>query len=213
MSARMDVTVATSGWSGIPELSEVRLFLDTSLTVTLRRMLERLDRAIPDGTTVRVIIAGGIAVHLYTGERATIDVDAEFSHRVHLPPDTETLALEPPLFWDRAYNPAFGLLHEDYIDDSIPIGMNFEHLDVRVLSPLDLAVSKIARFGDADRRDIVALARAGLVTAEDLKRRAREAARDCLGWTATLDANIRDAIELARLAERDRGCDPSPGPP
>ena len=49
-------------------------------------------------------------------------------------------------------------------------GVESGTLEVRLLSPLDLAVSKIGRFGERDRGDIAALAENGLIRAEDLRR-------------------------------------------
>jgi hypothetical protein len=42
-------------------------------------------RALP----VRMYVAGGAALHLYTGERVSRDIDAAFSRRIALPEDLE----------------------------------------------------------------------------------------------------------------------------
>src|SRR5689334_9141995 len=75
---------------------------------------------------VRMYLAGGAAVHYYTGARTTEDVDAVFSTRVLLPQDLEVYYInaqgEPRLlYFDRQYNDALGLLHEDARQDSIPL--------------------------------------------------------------------------------------------
>ena len=71
-------------------------------------------------------------------------------------------------------------------------------LDVRLLAPVDLAVSKIARLSDQDREDIAALARAGLVKAAALRQRAEEA----LGGYVGDVARVRNSIDIAcRIAE------------
>src|SRR5882762_566520 len=46
-------------------------------------------RALP----IRMYVAGGAALHLYTGERVSRDIDATFSHRIALP---ENLVGPPP---------------------------------------------------------------------------------------------------------------------
>lgn len=52
-----------------------------------------------------------------------------------------------------------------------------------VLSPVDLAVSKIARFADNDKEDIAALVRLGLTTADEVEQRATSALVAMLaGW-------------------------------
>jgi hypothetical protein len=70
------------------------------------------------------------------------------------------------LYLDRNYNDTLGLLHEDAYLDSIRVslaGINSKIVEVRVRSPLDLAVSKLSRFSDQDRLDIEALAREKLI--------------------------------------------------
>jgi hypothetical protein len=50
-----------------------------------------------------------------------------------------------------------------------------------VLSPVDLAVSKIARLADNDREDIQALVRLGLTTAQAIEQRATSALAGYVG--------------------------------
>ncbi|MGQ0652953.1 MAG: DUF6036 family nucleotidyltransferase [Betaproteobacteria bacterium] len=71
--------------------------------------------------------------------------------------------------------------------------MDARILEVRALSPLDLAVSKLSRFNDTDRGDIEVLARENLIDAASLRRRAEEALQNYVGNTA----EIRTSIELA----------------
>ena len=62
-----------------------------------------------------------------------------------------------------------------------------------MLAPIDLAVSKIARFGEQDRSDLSTLAKLGLVTATALRKRADEALGGYVG-----DLNrVRLSIDLA----------------
>lgn len=46
------------------------------------------------------------------------------------------------------YNSSFALMHEDYTKDAVPIEFGLKWLLLYVLSPVDLAVSKIARWAD-----------------------------------------------------------------
>lgn len=71
-------------------------------------------------------------------------------------------------------------------------------LDVRLLSALDLAVSKISRFSSEDRGDITVLAKHGLIKSAALRRRFEQAIKNYVG---NLDA-IKGAINLAcRIVE------------
>ncbi|HSD53046.1 MAG TPA: DUF6036 family nucleotidyltransferase [Burkholderiales bacterium] len=159
-------------------------------------------RALP----VAMYVAGGAALHFYTGARISEDIDAVFSHRVALPDDLEVAYLDADgqarlLYFDRQYNDTFGLVHAAAHDDSLPLlleGLDPRVLDVRLLAPVDLAVSKIARLSDQDREDIAALARAGLVKPPALRRRAEEALG---GYVGDID-RVRTSIDIAcRIAE------------
>src|SRR2546423_12917036 len=96
---------------------------------------------------IRMYVAGGAALHFYTGERVSEDIDAVFSRRVALPENLEVAYRDADgaarlLYFDRQYNDSFALLHEDAHDDSLPLtldGLDQNALEVRLLSPLDLA--------------------------------------------------------------------------
>lgn len=99
-----------------------------------------------------------MADHLYTASRVTTDVDAEFGSRVFIPGDLVVdVTLEDgtreSVYFDTNYNASFALMHEDYIDDAIPLDLGVKQIRLHVLSPLDLAVRKIARLSDIDRED------------------------------------------------------------
>ena len=150
---------------------------------------------------VRMYVAGGAALHLYTGQHLSDDIDASFSHRIALPDDLEVSykgadGTAELLYFDRQYNDTLGLLHEDVYDDSIPLtldGVDSAVLDVRLLSPLDLAVSKLGRFSEQDRDDIVALARLKLVNSGGLRKRAQAAVAGYVGDTN----RVQETIEMA----------------
>jgi hypothetical protein len=72
-------------------------------------------------------------------------------------------------------------MHEDYQNDAIPVDLGLEQLRVRVLSPVDLAVSKIARFAENDKEDIAALVRLGLTNAVEIEQRATSAMAGYVG--------------------------------
>jgi hypothetical protein len=163
-------------------------------------------RALP----VRMYVAGGAALHLYTGQRLSDDIDASFSHRIALPENLE-VAYEGAdgtaqlLYFDRQYNDTLGLLHEAAYDESRPFaleGVDPAVLDVRVLTPLDLAVSKLSRFADQDRDDILALARLKLVDSAALRKRATEALSNYVGDTARVQGSIDVACRIVGDLEK-----------
>lgn len=166
------------------------------------------ERTLPIG----MYVAGGAALHFYTGERTSKDIDASFSHRIVLPEDLEVTYRDADgaarlLYFDRQYNDTFALLHPDAREDSVALaldGVNRKILDVRLLSALDLAVSKIGRMSSQDREDIIALARHGLVRSSPLRTRAEEAASSYVGNLPSLKTSIDLACRVVKDAERPR---------
>lgn len=163
-------------------------------------------RALP----VKMYVAGGAALHFYTGERTSRDIDAAFSHRILLPEDLEVSYRDPDgaarlLYFDRQYSDTFALMHEDAREDSVPLslkGIDAKVLEIRLLSALDLAVSKIGRFSSQDREDLAALARRGLIRAGPLRRRAEEAAAAYVGNLHSLRTSIDLAFRIVADLEK-----------
>src|ERR1700733_4295671 len=159
---------------------------------------------------IKMYLAGGAAMHFYTGERMSNDVDAVFSKRIALPSDLEVTYQDPDgaarlLYFDRQYNDTFALLHEDAHDDSVPLTLkeiDASILDVRLLSALDLAVSKISRFSSQDRDDITALAKHELIKSAALRRRSLEAMKSYVGNLDTLKSTIDFACRIVEDAEQ-----------
>lgn len=159
---------------------------------------------------VKMYVAGGAAMHFYTGERVSNDVDAVFSKRVALPSDLEVTYRDPDgaarlLYFDRQYNDTFALVHEDAHDDSVPLtlkGIDASVLDVRLLTALDLAVSKISRFSSQDRDDITTLGKHGLIKSAALRRRTEQAMENYVGNLDTLKGAINLACRILEDAEQ-----------
>lgn len=181
----------------------------TALAEGMRELFRQLEERLALRSPVDVYLAGGMAVHLYTASCVTTDVDAEFGARVYLPNDlmvevTLEDGTQQVIYLDTNYSPTFALMHEDYLDAAIPVYLGTDRIRVHVLSPVDLAVSKIARLADSDRDDIAALVRAGLTGADEIEQRARSALSGYVGGQAMLELNLRDAVALAREVERER---------
>jgi hypothetical protein len=162
---------------------------------------------VPEGALpIKMYVAGGAALHFYTGERVSRDIDAVFSRRIALPDDLDIAYRDADgaarlLYFDRQYNDTLSLMHEDAHEDSVPLSLeniDAQVLDVRLLTPLDLAVSKISRFSERDRSDIASLVRHQGISSTALRRRAREA---LAGYVGSVD-RIKGSIELAcRIVE------------
>ena len=61
--------------------------MHTALAQGLKALLRQLEERLALQSPLKVFLAGGMAVHLYTASRVTTDVDAEFGSRVFLPSD------------------------------------------------------------------------------------------------------------------------------
>lgn len=184
-------------------------FTQTALAVGLRDLLRKLEQRLSLSKPLNVYLAGGMAVHLYTASRVTTDVDAEFGGRILIPNDLMVeVTLEDGssqiVYFDTNYNSTFALMHDDHQEDAIPVDFGLENLRVYVLSPVDLAVSKIARFADNDREDIQELVRLGLTTSDEIEKRATSTLAGYVGGQAMLLLNLRDAVALARDTEAQR---------
>lgn len=128
---------------------------------------------------VRMHVAGGSALHFHTGARVSQDIDAVFSRRLVLPDNLDVAYRAADgsaqlLYLDRQYSDTLALMHEDAYRDSEPLplpGIDAAVLEIRLLTPLDLAVSKIGRLSGQDREDIASLARHGLLRSNALRAR------------------------------------------
>lgn len=159
---------------------------------------------------IKMYVAGGAALHCYTGERVSEDIDAMFSRRIALPENLEVGYRDADgavrlLYLDRQYSDTLALMHDDAHEDSVPLsltGIDDRKLDVRLLSPLDLAVSKLSRFSEQDRDDIVTLARRKLIKAAPLRARAEQALRGYVGSIERIQGNITRACRIVEDTAR-----------
>lgn len=178
-----------------------------ALTRIVQKISTQLGNIDPALLPIRLYVAGGAALHLRTGARLSEDIDGVFSRRVLLDGDIKAAYRDADgrarlLYLDRNYNDTLGLMHESAHADSEPLELpdtDPRILEVRVLSPLDLAVSKLSRFDDRDREDIEVLAREKLIDPETLRKRAEEA---MAGYVGNLDT-LRTSIDLACKMVKD----------
>jgi len=183
-----------------------------AFTELVQRIAAPLRELPSRGLPIKMYVAGGAAMHFYTGERISNDVDAVFSRRIALPNDLEVAYRDPDgaarlLYFDRQYNDTLALMHEDAQEDSVPLTLKHiddSVLDVRLLCTLDLAVSKIGRFSSQDRGDITALARHGLIKSAALRRRGLEALENYVGNLDTIKGSIDIACRIVEDAGRSR---------
>ncbi len=185
---------------------------DPAYEKAFAQIMARIGRTFGAGRPARpvvVCVAGGAALHFYTGARYTNDIDAKIFARVMLDPKELQVAYADAdgrtrlLYLDTQYNDSFALLHHAAYDDARPIdlaGVDARRLDVRLLTPLDLAVSKLSRYSAVDCDDIRALAVTGLIDAAALRRRAEAALPDYVGNLNRIKNSIELAVKLVTAA-------------
>jgi hypothetical protein len=188
---------------------------DPAYLEAFREVMKRLEDALGSPRRpVTVCLAGGAAVHMYTGSRVSKDIDAKIMARF-IPPEGLEVSYRDEkgharlLYFDTQYNDTFGLLHADAYNDALPLpleGIDPGKMDLKILTPLDLAVSKLSRYETQDQEDIRALAEAGLFTGAELTNRAEEALPDYVGNLDRVKASIALAEKLVSAA----GCASSP---
>lgn len=181
-------------------------------TKIVEKIISKLENVDPKLFPIKLYVAGGAALHLRTGSRVSADIDATFSRRVVIRDALEASYLDADgrarlVYFDRNYNATLGLLHEDAYEDSEHIDLpeiDSKVLEVRVLSALDLAVSKLARFSDQDREDMEILAREGLINAKSLRVRAEEALGGYVGEVQSVQTSIELACKLVGAIRGNR---------
>jgi hypothetical protein len=176
----------------------------TPLADGLRRLIKDFETRTGLREPIKMFIAGGMATHLYTAERVTTDVDAEFSKRVLLPPDLVVETSDGKMLYiDPNYNSSFALLHEDYLSDALPVPIGTDLVHVYVLSPIDLIISKIARFSGPDAGDIADLISRFRIPASEIEQRAEHALGGYIGNRDSIRANLHDVLSMAERFSAD----------
>lgn len=195
-----------------PRRVEIRA--DPAYWRAFAELMSRIETALGDykGPPVPVYVAGGAASHLYTGSRLSADIDATLGRRLLLPDDLQVMyrtgdGKHRTLYFDRQYNDTLGLMHDEAHANSVSIdvpGVKRKRLDVRLLSPVDLAVSKLSRFADPDQEDIKALARGGLLSSKELRTRAEEALAGYIGRVNDVRISVGKACRMVDEIARSR---------
>lgn len=164
------------------------------------------DRGAKPGSC-KAYIFGGCALHLHTNARGSSDLDIELEAMERISPNELVLALDEVFFddpetgpssivFDPNFTPTLAPLHEDYQEDAIWLNRNEEDSPIWVylVQKVDLAVSKLGRYGDQDIDDIHMLFDHGL-SIEEFKNRAEKARKYFPGNLDRLTGNIIHVIK------------------
>lgn len=186
---------------------------DQGFVEAFGKLLKRFAASVKTGAKapIAMYVAGGAAMHFYTGARYTDDVDAALTvPRLLVPQDLAVVYADAngaarSVFFDTNYNDSYALMHEDSHADAMRLPVEgIKGVEVYVLQPVDLAVSKLARFSEVDREDIVQLGKDGLVTSKSLRERAEAALPGYVGDRASVRTSIELACRAVRAVEKNR---------
>ena len=141
-------------------------------------VLELFDQEL--GRNIVLMAVGGTAMTLLGIKASTKDID----FNIPLDDDFKEFKrlnekIKPGVkidFWSS--NTIFsGVLPSDYVKAATEYKTRFKKIDVRVLSPIDIACSKISRFNVADMEDIQSCIKHAKITKNHLAKRASQYSR------------------------------------
>ena len=156
---------------------------------------------------LHAFLADSVAVNYYTGQPLSDVVDIHFSHRVPIPSELQIFEVPDPsdpaevrvVTMNGGMSDVLGSFPPDWEGRAQEVGM-VGNIVVHVIDPVDLAVSKVARFQDRDQADIRQLAARGLVDPDTFHVSAEEALELYVGDTTWIRRNLRSALTLIRSA-------------
>lgn len=177
--------------------------MNTSLINAVKEMMEKISKnAKSKKLPVNVYITGGIAIHFHTASRVSKDLDAIFDQNIHIPSKLTVLWQNEhgefeELAYDYTYSPTLGLMHEDY-DRRAIFKFSIENkLNVYILDPVDLMISKLSRFGEQDQEDIKRIIQNDLVNKIEFEKLATDAISIAsAGRPETLKLHLELALDM-----------------
>ena len=162
----------------------------------INAFLKELGDRCPFPTTL--VLLGGSALCLLGSNRPTLDVDyvGDDLHKDELQRIIEQVAQELRILVDAVPIAQFVPMPTDADDRRLLIG-RFGSIEVYVLDPVTIALSKLDRGFDTDIEDIVFLIRRNLITFEQLERVALSALTRAREFDMS-SANIRSHLQTVR---------------
>lgn len=192
------------------------LYTDTCFSQAIFKLFDGLDKRLKQAhpnlsdKAIKAYLFGGCAVHLYTGSRATNDVDVAFKGNTLLLKEISINntyfkneeGLRKTLLFDKNFDISLAPIDPAYEDRASLLPTKTNLVSVYSVSPVDIAVSKLGRFEENDRRDIKILYTKGLFSIEQFKDVAYEAHSYCGVAPDKLIFNITEAEKMLREISR-----------
>ena len=185
---------------------------DTALGRALVEFFDVLEPVYASGEKgiFQVIVFGGCAVHVHTQSRGSADVDAEVASHGYIDKSeivalldedayvfTDEEGMTQLLELDASFNTTLAPLHEDYEDRVVRLvtQSSTPNVEVYVASALDVAISKLGRFGDRDQHDIQSLLKLTQIDIGAFERLAREAISYYVGNETRILGNLNVVLD------------------
>lgn len=123
-----------------------------------------------------VIAVGGTAMTLVNAKPSTIDIDFTIPREYYEEFEHAKKIVQPGFRVDVFHDGAVfvTILPDDYLDKSKPIKTNLKHIDLRVLDPVDIIITKIGRLDERDEQDIESCITNFQITRKQIEQRAKE---------------------------------------
>lgn len=166
-------------------------------TNSILSLVEKIVDFLPEknNSPLKITLVGGAAIWFYCENNNYNEVNAIFSQKILLPQISIPLYNNKELTWGVQYSNSIRLLHDYAEDDTIFIANIKNKINLSILNPIDLAVTKIDRYSEDDKNDIINLSKKGLIEDSILERRVKEALSYYVGNTRILNANLKFALE------------------
>ena len=192
--------------------------MERNLRTALQELIDQIAKSVRPDQVVPAFLAGGTATWLHLNKsggshadkaRYSEDADIHFGRSLVF---DKNIAIayrdgsgeQRMLALDGSYSIDIGLRHPDCFEDAEHfLSSENGRIQLYLLSPLDLAVTKAGRYQDHDRTDIALLAQAGLLDATSFRQRAAEAVDYLATDPAPVQINIDEAVELIKAIEPD----------
>lgn len=142
-------------------------------------------------------------MNIYTGDKLATSIDVSYSERMMIPENLVSSikgidGLDSMLRFNVYHNQMLAVARMHAFRDAIAVNFGLKMIQLMVLTPVDLAVSKLGRLSETDLEDGCSLARAGLVTAVQVLARGEEAFSDYVCDTKDLQANLKRLADAIR---------------
>ena len=179
---------------------------NSSLSQAFQGLCQKLEAFADLRDPLHIYIAGGMAVHLHTGLRATSNVDAQFDKKIHVPNDLSVsyedgVGRQSILRFNMGYNPNHSLLPTGYAKRSIKVDVGTKYIQPHILCINDLIISKISRFSIVDQEDIELLSMYVECDLEAIADGVDAALSKTVGSTKHVRQNADCALELIRRSQ------------